>query len=74
MADAFGTQVGIYLVDLVTLVDGAIRAFGLTYIAVDALIGNHQGHSRYSKYFKFNRSSGAALAGQQALHLGMHEF
>jgi hypothetical protein len=40
MADALGAQIGIDLIDLVALGNGAVGAFGFTDIAIDAFIGN----------------------------------
>jgi len=44
VADALGAEIGIDLIDLVTLVDGTIGALGLTYITVDAFVSNNQSH------------------------------
>jgi len=44
MADALGTQLRVYKVDVLALGDGAVRALRLAYIAVDALVGNEQRH------------------------------
>src|SRR5690606_1535774 len=44
MTDTLGTKVGVDLVDLLPLIDRAVRAFRLADIAVDAFIGNHQRH------------------------------
>jgi hypothetical protein len=49
MTHALGAQIGVDLVNLVALVDRPIRALGLTHIAVDAFVCNHQGHLGYSK-------------------------
>jgi len=48
MADALGAAVGIDDVDLRPLRDRAVRAFGLADVAVDALVGDDQGHARAS--------------------------
>jgi hypothetical protein len=40
VSHTLGAQVGIDLIDLVTLGNRAVRALGLTYIAVDAFIGD----------------------------------
>ena len=40
VADAFGAQIGVDDVNLLALGDGAVRALGLAYVAVDAFIGN----------------------------------
>jgi hypothetical protein len=44
VADAFGAKIGVDFIDLVALVDRAVRTFRFTDIAVDALIGNHKRH------------------------------
>ncbi len=48
MADTFGAQFGINLVELDALIDRVVRTFRLADIAVDALIGNQQGHFYFS--------------------------
>jgi hypothetical protein len=40
MADTLGAQIGIDLINLVTLGNGAVGALGFTNIAIDAFIGN----------------------------------
>jgi hypothetical protein len=47
MADAFGTAIGINLVDILAHRNGLIRAFGFAHIAVDAFLGNQQCHVSY---------------------------
>ena len=44
MADAFGALVRIDLVELGAHVDRIVRALGLADIAVDAFVGDHEGH------------------------------
>jgi hypothetical protein len=44
VADAFGALPGVDDVDLRTLRDGVIRALRLADVAVDAFVGDHQGH------------------------------
>ncbi len=44
MADTFGAKLRIDLVKLDTLIDCVIRTLRLANIAVDALIGDQQGH------------------------------
>jgi hypothetical protein len=44
VADALGAQLGVDDVDLVALGYRAVRALGLAHVAVDAFVGNHQGH------------------------------
>jgi hypothetical protein len=39
-----GTQTRVDFINLITLIYGVIRAFWLTHIAVNALIGNKQRH------------------------------
>jgi hypothetical protein len=41
VSDTFGTQIGFYFVDLITLGDGTIWAFRLTDITIDALVGDY---------------------------------
>src|SRR5262245_1756226 len=48
MADSLGAAVGIDDVDLRPLRDRAVRAFRLADVAVDALVGDDQGHARAS--------------------------
>src|SRR5690606_30726099 len=45
VADAFGAQVGVDDVDLLALGDGAVGAFGFADVAVDAVVGDFQGHA-----------------------------
>jgi hypothetical protein len=40
VSDALRAEVGVDLVDLVALIDGAIRAFGFADIAVDTFISD----------------------------------
>lgn len=40
VADAFGAKIGVDDVNLLALGDGAVRALGLAYVAIDAFIGN----------------------------------
>jgi hypothetical protein len=40
MAHALGAQVGVYLVNLDTLVNGLVGALGLAYITIDAFGGD----------------------------------
>ena len=42
--DAFGAELGVDDVDLVTLADGLVRALGLASAAVDAVGGNVRRH------------------------------
>src|SRR5690606_9341360 len=44
MADALGAQVRVDDVDFLALGDGPVRAFRFADVAVDAVVGNHQGH------------------------------
>src|SRR5690606_9128004 len=44
VADAFGAQGGVDDVDLLALGDGAVGAFGFADVAVDAVVGDLQGH------------------------------
>lgn len=44
MADTFGALIRINLIDGVALRDCVVRALWLAHVAVDALIGNYQGH------------------------------
>jgi hypothetical protein len=44
MPDTFGASLRINLVDFRTQKNRSIGAFGLTHIAVDALVGNDQSH------------------------------
>src|SRR5690606_31728393 len=44
VADAFGAEVGVDDVDFLALGNGAVRALGLANVAVDAVIGDYQGH------------------------------
>ena len=44
MADAFGAFFGIYLLDFLTQINRFVRTFGLAHVAVDALVGDQQGH------------------------------
>jgi hypothetical protein len=46
MAHAFGAFVGVNFVNLWPQEDGFVRALGLTHIAVDAFVGDHQGHKK----------------------------
>src|ERR1700757_1844405 len=48
VADALGALAGIYHVDLQALRDRAVRALRLADVAVDAFVGDHQGHGRLS--------------------------
>ena len=45
MADTLSAQVGIDLVDFLALRNGAVGALRLTHVAIDAFIGNHEGHT-----------------------------
>jgi len=47
MADTLGAEIGIDLIDFVTLADSAVGAFGFTYIAVNTFVGNHQCHGTF---------------------------
>jgi hypothetical protein len=47
MSDAFGAKLRVDLENLRALGDGAVRAFRFAYVAVDAFIGNHQGHDAF---------------------------
>jgi hypothetical protein len=44
VADAFSALVRIDFVNFIALRDGIVRAFGFAYIAVDAVVGDHQSH------------------------------
>jgi len=44
MTDALGAFVGVDLIDLFALVDGAVGALRFADVAVDAFVGNHQSH------------------------------
>ena len=44
MADAFGAFFGVDLIDLLAQINRFVRAFGLADVAVDALVGDQQGH------------------------------
>ena len=44
VADAFGALVGVDFVDFRTLRNRFVRALGLANVAVDAFVGDHQGH------------------------------
>jgi hypothetical protein len=44
VADAFGALVRVDLVEGLAHVDGIVRALGLADIAVDAFVGDHEGH------------------------------
>src|SRR5690606_35447613 len=44
MADALGAQVRVDDVDFLALGNGPVRAFRFADVAVDAVVGNHQGH------------------------------
>jgi hypothetical protein len=46
MADAFGAQVGVDFVDFFALGNRRIRALGFADVAVDAVVGDDQGHVR----------------------------
>jgi hypothetical protein len=52
VADALGAATGIDDIDLHALGDGLIGAFRLADIAIDALVGDHQGHGDNSSNFK----------------------
>jgi hypothetical protein len=41
---ALGALVGVDFVDFLALVDGSVRALGLTHVTVDAFVGDHQCH------------------------------
>src|SRR5688572_28319903 len=45
MADALGAQVRVYDVDLFALGNGLVRAFGFADVAIDAVVGDDQGHA-----------------------------
>ena len=47
VANTFGAFVRIYLIDVLTHVNGLVGAFGLAHIAVDALVGDQEGHLLY---------------------------
>ena len=44
MADAFSAFFRVNLIDFFAEVDRFVRAFGLAHVAVDALVGDEQGH------------------------------
>src|SRR5476649_2895984 len=48
VADTFGALVRVDHVDVDTHRNSVVRALGLAYVAVDALIGNEQGHALLS--------------------------
>lgn len=47
MTDAFGTAIGIDLVDIIAHRNGLIWAFRFAHVAVDAFFGNQQCHFSY---------------------------
>ena len=51
MADAFGAFFWVNLVDFLAQINRFVRAFGLAHVAVDALVGDQQGHgqARFSR-------------------------
>src|SRR5690554_627663 len=51
MADALRTKVGIYLVDLRSLINGTVRALRLTNVTIDTFIGNHQRHGTIPRIY-----------------------
>jgi hypothetical protein len=44
MSHTFGAQVGINLINFITLGNGTIGAFGFAHITVDAFVVDQQGH------------------------------
>jgi hypothetical protein len=48
MAHAFGAALRIDRVDFRPQINGLVRALGLADIAVDALVGNQQGHGKFT--------------------------
>jgi hypothetical protein len=44
MTHALGTEIGVDNVNLVALADGAVRAFGLAHVAVDAFVSDVKRH------------------------------
>jgi hypothetical protein len=44
VADTLGALARIDFVDLSPQINGLVRALGLTHIAVDAFVGDHQSH------------------------------
>src|SRR5882672_1311366 len=51
VADALGAFVRIDLVDLFALENGVVRALRLAHVAVDAFVGDHQGHKELTSEF-----------------------
>jgi hypothetical protein len=49
VADTFGAEIGVDLVDLFAHGNRPVRALGLTDIAVDAFVGNQQRHKNTLK-------------------------
>ena len=47
VSDALSALAGIDLVDLKPHRDGGVRALGFAHVAVDALVGDHQGHELF---------------------------
>ena len=45
-ADALRAEARVDHVDLRALLDGLVGAFGFAHIAIDAFVGDHQGHVR----------------------------
>jgi hypothetical protein len=46
MAHTFSAFIGVDFVNFGPQEDGFVRALGLTHIAVDAFVGDHQGHKK----------------------------
>ena len=46
MANALGASGGVDLVNDLAQVNGLVGAFGFAHIAIDAFVGDHQGHVR----------------------------
>jgi hypothetical protein len=44
VADALGTEIGVDDIDLVALADGAVGAFGLAHVTVDAFVSDVKRH------------------------------
>ena len=59
MADALGAQVGVNDVNLFALGDGAVGAFGLADVTVDAVIGDDQGDGPTLRSFRRDSAESA---------------
>jgi hypothetical protein len=68
MANAFGAFCGVDFVDFNAHVNGFVRALGLAYVAVNALIGNFKCHD-----LRLFAHSFANLAFERSTDGGVHE-